>query len=366
MPTLVDVVTGAEPPKYTTELLRGLPKEFEVRYLRSKGYAPSQVGTLWRLVDHPRSVRRARRSGSILYVDSQLLAYVLSSRLAAPTVVTCYDLLQFRAEHDDPSYVSRRGFHRLYYRRLRRGLERAGRVVAVSEFVRSELLGIGLDPRRIMVVPMGVDLDRYRPRAEAECRAIRARYGIPQDRPVVLFVGTEHPRKNAEGLFRALARLDDPVPFLVKVGAPRQPQRGQLLRLAHELALEDRVRFLDRVPEEDLPTLDAAADVLVLPSFYEGFGLPPLEAMACGTPVAVSRTSSLPEVVGDAGAYFDPRDEGTIADTLRSVLTDRDLRKELSARGRERAAQFPWARSSAAFAEVLRAAPGPYAEKDLR
>ena len=147
-------------------------------------------------------------------------------------------------------------------------------------------------------------------------------------------------------MFRAFARValkNNAV--LVKVGLPRQPQRTDLVDLAGKLGIRDRVVFIDSVSEEKLPFIYGAADALVLPSFYEGFGLPPLEAMACGTPVIVSNTTSLPEVVGDAGVYVEPTDESGIAAAISRVLEDFALREELQIKGRARAAQFAWKRT---------------------
>jgi alpha-1,3-rhamnosyl/mannosyltransferase len=193
---------------------------------------------------------------------------------------------------------------------------------------------------------MGVDRASYRPRPEAETREVLSRYGIPTGLPGLLYVGTEHPRKNLTGLFRAFARLQSQTDaMLIKVGAPRAPQHAELERLASSLGIAGRVMSVESVSESDMPALYAAAHVLVLPSFYEGFGLPPLEAMACGTPVAVSRATSLPELVGDAGLYFDPRDERDLADALLRLLRSEDLRVELGTRGLERAKAYGWERT---------------------
>src|SRR5712691_10807893 len=144
-----------------------------------------------------------------------------------------------------------------------------------------------------------------RPRSARACARISAKYGIPPSRPIVLYVGTEHPRKNLDALLRAFAQVTSSA-VLVKVSVPRHPQHEILERLARSLGVASRVRSLEGVVGEDLPGLYGAADVLVLPSLTEGFGLPPLEAMACGTPVAVSNAGSLPDVVGNAGLLFDP------------------------------------------------------------
>jgi len=204
---------------------------------------------------------------------------------------------------------------------------------------------------------MGVDRSVYRVRERTEQVETLRRHALPADRPLVLFVGSEHPRKNAPGLLRAFAlaaRTTDAI--LVKVGPPRHPQREDLVNLVASLGLGDRVRFLDRVPEADLPPLYGAAAVLALPSFHEGFGLPLLEAMACGTPVLASDTSSMPEVVGDAGFLVNPEEDDEIAGALVRLLTERDLREELRARGLARAQSFSWDRTVQGLVETYRRA----------
>lgn len=341
----VDIVTGADPPSYTMEILTRLPSEIHARLIRGRGYTTTTTGKAYRLVHHPLAVRRSRRKGGILHVDTQLLAYVLALPVGPRTVVTCHDLAPFHAEYDDPSYVSRRHpLDRLYLRLLRSGLHRARCVVTVSEFVKAELASFGRR-RDVYVVSQGVDSDRFRPRGREECRAVLEKYGVRTHDPIVLYVGSEHPRKNLPGLLRSFARIRRPSTVLVKVGAPRHPQREELLRLTQTLGLNHRVAFVDRVEGQDLPFLYGAASAVVLPSFYEGFGLPPLEAMACGVAVAASNLPSVAEVCGDAVAYFDPHDETAIAAAIESLLSDGGLAEEIRARGRSRAQEFPWSRT---------------------
>lgn len=345
MTRAVDIVAGGQPASYSLETFRRLRDVADIRILISKGYASGALGTVYRLLDLPLRVAISRRRDAILHVDGQLLAHVLAWPSRGRTVLTCYDIIPLLPQYDDPSYVSRdRPVDSAYYRLLARGIRRANRVIAVSEHVRRDLVHLGVVDASIDVVPMGVNRQVFRPRGPTETRAVRAMYHIPSQRPFILFVGSEHPRKNMEGLLRAFARLSEEV-VLVKVGAPRYPQRVRYKRLATELGVRDRVLFIDEVAEDDLARLYASASGLVLPSFYEGFGLPPLEAMACGTPVAVSETTSLPEVVGDAGLYFDPHSDEQIEEALRALLTDEPTRKVLRDKGLERSAQFPWERT---------------------
>jgi len=362
----VDVVTGNEPPHYTLEFYRHLPATLGPRLLRSKGYGSSFTARLYRSFDHPRQVRRQRRRGSHLHIDTQMLAYLLRDRRLreeGPTVVTCHDVLQFLPRFQDPSYES--GEDRRGLDRLREGLQAADRIVAPSEHTKKDLVAQGFPAASIEVVPHGIDPGVFHPCDEADRRQVREKYRLPPDRPVVLFVGTEHPRKNLPALFRAFAAVKTDA-VLLKIGPPRQPQRRELESLATNLKIRERVVFLDSPATGDLPRLFAAADVLVLPSLYEGFGLPPLEAMASGTPVAVSRITSLPEVVRDAGLYFDPEKEDTISAAITRLLTDASLRETLRALGLARAAQFRWEDSIARLLRAYAAAESAWSSKRRR
>mgnify|MGYP005846244415 FL=1 len=215
---------------------------------------------------------------------------------------------------------------------------RADRVLADSEATRADLIRLlGTPPEKVEVLYSGVDA-RFRPEPEpGERERLRARYGL--DRPYVLSVGTLQPRKNFVRLIRAFARLRDTGRMLVIAGG-----RGWLYESVLEEASRhpDRVRILGFVEDADLPALYRGADLFVFPSFYEGFGLPVLEAMACGVPVVCSGVSSLPEVAGDAALLVDPEDEEGLSKAMQRVLEDEGLRREMAARGRARAARFTW------------------------
>jgi len=162
----------------------------------------------------------------------------------------------------------------------------------------------------------------------------------------VLSVGTLQPRKNFERLIEAHARLRASSKIdLVIAGGPGWMYEG-IFRRVEELELQGVVHFPGYVADEDLPALYSEADVFVFPSLYEGFGLPPLEAMACGTPVVTSNVSSLPEVVGDAALVVDPRDVGALAKAMEQVLGDASLRGAMVQRGLVQAQQFTWSRAA--------------------
>jgi len=257
-----------------------------------------------------------------------------------PTVLTVHDLI-FRhlPEHHKP-------LNRWYLRwALPLYCRRADRVIAVSEATRQDLLGAyDLPPEKVRVIHEAA-APRFRPTSDAEQAEVRARYGLPAR--YLLFVGTLEPRKNLTRLLRAWTALRrrGEVPPLVLVGA-----RGWLIdaffAALERSACREDVILPGYVADGDLPAVYGGATAFVFPSLYEGFGLPPLEAMACGTPVACSNVSSMPEVVGDAAVTFDPRDGAAMTEALRRIVRDADLRAELRTRGVQRAAQFSWARAA--------------------
>jgi glycosyltransferase involved in cell wall biosynthesis len=205
---------------------------------------------------------------------------------------------------------------------------------------------LDVEPNRVAVVYGGVDSGFHPIEDEATLQAARVKYGLFS--PFILYVGTIEPRKNLGRLLRAYTRLRAKykTPHRLVVAGGLGWLYQDVLREIDELASEHEVIFLGRVPDEDLPTLYSLADVFAFPSLYEGFGLPPLEAMACGVPVVCSNTSSLPEVVGDAGILVSPYDIDALSEAIAGLLEDPARRSELAARGRERARLFTWERSA--------------------
>ncbi|HBY45257.1 MAG TPA: glycosyltransferase family 1 protein, partial [Chloroflexi bacterium] len=211
------------------------------------------------------------------------------------------------------------------------------------------------DPERVVTVPNGVG-DEMRPLGADEVAAFRARQGLTG--PTLLFLGTLQPRKNLETLLRAWARTAGETGWQLVVAGAAGWHHEPIFDLARELGIADAVRFVGFVPPEDLPLWHNAADAFVYPSLYEGFGLPLLEAMACGTPVVTSETPALREVVGNAGLIVGPRDVPALAQALLQLAREPELREELAARGLRRASEFSWRRTAAETAAVYRAAAG--------
>jgi glycosyltransferase involved in cell wall biosynthesis len=235
-----------------------------------------------------------------------------------------------------------------------RFLRRAERVIVVSEHTRGDAIRFyDLDPERIDVIPEGVDTRFTQDVDPRTMPAVRKKYGLPER--FILHVGTIQPRKNLTTLVEAFGavRRRHPDVGLVIAGA-----KGWLFEEFFDhlrrSGLEAYVTLTGQVPDQDLPGLYRAAEIFAYPSVYEGFGLPPLEAMACGVPVACSNAASLPEVVGDAGLLLPPRDVGAWVSALDRLLGDPQLRADLSAKGLARARRFSWDTAAERTLEVYR------------
>jgi len=271
-----------------------------------------------------------------------------------PTVVTVHDLIFDRY----PAYMPR-SWARPYYRALMGwGIRRARRIIAVSRATAADLTRFyPTSQGKIAVIPEGVDPNFAPSIADDQLWSLCRRYHL--SRPFILTVGVRRPHKNLARLVTAFARLAaETAHDLVFVGPadPRFPDEARQAVAQH--GLNGRVHFLDWVPEADLPGLYALATLVVLPSLVEGFGLPALEAMACGTPVLAANASALPEVVGEAGVLVDPYDVEALTDAMRELLRDAALRLRLGEAGRKRAATFTWQeaarRTLQVYGEALR------------
>ncbi|MGC9469391.1 MAG: glycosyltransferase family 4 protein [Anaerolineae bacterium] len=257
-----------------------------------------------------------------------------------PTVLTVHDLIpQLLPEHHKP-------LNRWYLRwTMPLYCRRADHIIAVSEATRRDLIDLyQLPPEKITVIHEAA-APRFRPQPLAAQERVRDAYGLPER--FLLYVGTIEPRKNLERLLGAWTPLyqEGTVPPLVLVGKRGWLSDGFFESLEASPA-RSGVILTGYVPDADLPAIYSAATAFVWPSLYEGFGLPPLEAMACGTPVVCAKASSMPEVVGDAALLFAPEDEAALRAALRRIVGDGELREALRERGFTRAAAFSWARTA--------------------
>jgi len=253
-----------------------------------------------------------------------------------PTVLTVHDLI-FRHLPQHHKFLNR------WYLNLTMPLycRRATHIIAISECTRRDLTAAyGIVPEKVTVIREAAD-PRFHLQPPEAVAAARARYGLP-DR-YLLFVGTIEPRKNLHRLLAAFETIhaEGLSDGLVIVGK-RGWLCGDFFARLEKSPARDAVLFPGYVPDEDLPAVYAGAQGLVFPSLYEGFGLPVLEAMACGTPVVTSNASSIPEVAGDAALYFDPADVEAMVEAVRRLLCDAQLQRSMRTRGLTRAADFSW------------------------
>lgn len=271
---------------------------------------------------------------------------------AKKTVATVHDFAFMAPQPWHPKY-------RVEYfaKNFKKNIMRADRIITDSAFIKNEALGVlGVPQDKISAIPLGVDHEVFRKRDPNELRAFKDQRGLSE--PFILFVGTLEPRKNLRRLLEAYLDLPEPVKKgyrLVLAGSEGWNSDDLREILAK---MKDRVTYLGYLKTEEIACLYNLASLFVFPSLYEGFGLPPLEAMACGCPVVVSRAASLPEVCGDAAQYVDPEDARSISEGMHKVLSDEELRRRLSRAGEQRAQLFSWEsaakRTLAVFEEVLR------------
>lgn len=257
------------------------------------------------------------------------------------SVVTIHDLTFFL-------YPEMHLFHkRLFFRTMMRVATRhADALIAISHSTRADMLRIlRASPDKIQVIHYGVG-SHFRPINDSGILdAFCHRYRLP--RPFIVYVGNFEPRKNLPTLVRAFAHLvRDGMPHALVLTGTRGWKDKPIFTAVKELDLFAQVHFPGYIPQSELPMLYNAADLFVYPSLYEGFGLPVLEAMACGVPVVTSDIASMPEVTGDAAILIPPQDTDALADAMKSILTDSARRATLSAKGLARAREFSWERTA--------------------
>ncbi len=268
------------------------------------------------------------------------MAFVAPLRAPCPTVVTVHDL----------SFITRPRTHKVANRMYlalfaRWSCRRAARVIAVSEWTKRDIVTLlGVDAARIDVIPHGVHV-QFHPLPEAEVDTFRRANRIGSRS--IFFLGSLEPRKNLPALVDAFARVRARIPQAeLFIGGGQGWKYEPLYARIEALGLKEHVRFIGPVAQAELPLWYNACAVFAYPSLYEGFGLPALEAMACGIPVVASNAAALPEVVGDAGLMVAPDDVGGLADALTRVLGDGGLRRVTREKSLRRAAGFTWKRSA--------------------
>ncbi|NPV46444.1 MAG: glycosyltransferase family 4 protein [Armatimonadetes bacterium] len=304
--------------------------------------APWPRGYAWTWLAFPRALRAVK-------ADVAVLQYMAPQRLPCPFVTFIHDTV-WRSMPETFPWRDRLVLDTF----IPSTIAHAAAVCTGSHFAASEISRhYPHAAGKLHVVPYGVEA-RFRPVTDQqELRRVRAKYSLPER--FVLSVGVLQPRKNVEALVHAYQRL--PAPLRAQHGLVIVGKHGWLMKHLPALAREagPDVQFTGYADDEDLPALYTLAECFAYPSLYEGYGLPPLEAMACGTPVLTSNVASLPEVTAGAALCVDPTDVQSLQDGLQRMLTDTDLRRELVTRGLERAAGLTWGPAAQGLLGVLRA-----------
>ncbi len=267
---------------------------------------------------------------------------------AGRTVVTVHDFAFLKR----PEWLPR---DRAAYmkKNFRAKIGRADRVIVVSEFTKKEALDLlDIPEEKVRVVHNGFDSTTFRPYSPDELGPLREKYGLPER--FILFVGALEPRKNIESLIRAYLKLDERVRKGCKliIAGPGGWKNKVLMELIREQ--KEDIRWVGYMAGTELGELYNLAEAFIYPSFYEGFGIPLLEAMACGCPVVTSGAASMPEVCGDAACYVDPHDVEDISRGIHEVMSDDALRETMTRKGLERAGLFSWERSAREHLELFK------------
>ena len=302
------------------------------------------------IADHLLLANIVRQSGADIFFATDINSY-LAPQAGVKVVSMAYDLIPFifpEVMASQPLPV-RIGW-RVNFNKLRESTA----VIAISEATKKDLIHLyGIDPEKVTVIYPGMDhLLFNRANAENQSRQnqVLRRYGI--DGKFLLYVGDSEWRKNLRRVLEALAKIDTEI-RLVLVGK-RARTDAVLQCWIRELGLEGRVMTPGFVPDEDLPPLYGAAELFLFPSLYEGFGLPVVEAMACGCPVITSNVSSMPEIAGDAALLVDPADSGQIYESINKVLNEDDVKSALSDAGVRRSKFFSWEKSAKETIALMR------------
>jgi glycosyltransferase involved in cell wall biosynthesis len=329
--SLLRRLTGVE--RFTIQVLRQL--KGRVRVIQPPQALAGPLGHIWEQIYLPLAVRRS----AVLWSPANTGPLAVSRQ-----VITIHDLSPL----DHPQWFHP-AFVRLYHIMLPRLVAHSLAVVVPSRFTRERLLAYPWARQAaIFVIPAGVDRAFFYPRSPDEVDAVCLRYGLQGE--YFLTVGSLQPRKNLSALLAAWKTVAASRPHLslAVVGASASHFRSQDLE-----PTPSGVRFLGYVPDRDLPALYSGAQALVCPSLYEGFGLPLLEAMACGTPVAASNCGALPELAEGCSLLFDPRQPQAIADCLAGMADDPRLRGELACSGLERARGYDWGFTAWSILDVM-------------
>lgn len=358
---------------FAENILRKLPHSEDCDYQLNCftfGYKPEQLRSIEKFKQNGYVLRKCKWFNDILFrivsnfmnlpyylffgKDSNITVffnYIIPPGVKGRKVVFIYDMV-YKAH---PETVRSRTKYMLNSA-LKKSCDRADHIITISNFSKQEIIKyLKIPENKISIVNCGVDLSIFHPNYEEEeiLKTIK-KYRLPRN--YLLYLGTLEPRKNIERLVQAyfLLKTENPnVPKLVVAGGKGWLYTS-IFEIVKSLQMEQDIIFTDYVEQEDVPVLLKGALAFLFPSIYEGFGMPPLEAMACGTPVLVSNAASLPEVVGDAGIFVDPYSIESIKNGIEIMVKDENLRINLSRKGLQRAKRFTWDNSVKIFQSILK------------
>lgn len=329
---------------FTIFLGKDIESRFDWQWLKKQPNVSFQKGPWPMYWPHEQIIwpNILKRSRVDLFHSPYFVAPLFTWKSPPSVVITVHDLIFDRF----PEYMPK-AWSRPYYRLLMsRSARRANRIVAVSRSTASDLAQYyPISAGKITVIPEGVETSFHPVSDNSVINQIRQKYHLRN--PFILAVGARRPHKNMGRLVQAFANLTSDIPHdlvFIGPGDSRFPDEARYFSSVH--SLNGRARFLDWVPECDLATLYSMADMLVVPSLIEGFGLPALEAMACGTPVLAANRSSLPEVIGKAGLLVDPLSVVDLTQAIYRILMDVNLSSKMVKTGLERSSTFSWSQTA--------------------
>jgi glycosyltransferase involved in cell wall biosynthesis len=336
--------------KFTIDefMLDGARGELQKNGKRSAAKVPLPGPLAAKPVQWWRLARHLPRTGyDLWHFTNQSLSFIPRR----PAVITVYDLIELISPQEQLA--------RLAYRYLYRGIPDVAHIMCISNYTKQTVQKLYSVPdNKISVVPLAVSAHFTRlpnARESVAYQTFLLEHKLTPRHKIILYVGSEHPRKNLSTLVAAFAsvRQNHPEAVLVKVGEPGLAAgRARLLADLDDHGVRQHTRLIGNLNDDDLRFMYSIADVFVFPSTFEGFGLPPLEAMACGCPTVASKATSVPEVIGDGGLLCDPSDSDAFAADISRILSQPALARDLSRRGQQRAAQFTWQRAAAQTSAV--------------
>jgi len=330
--------------KASPEIISGFLKYKNVKLCRFR-YPNKVLNSYFRFLKYPKIDKMI---GDVDVFFSPNIIFSSLSRNCR-RIVTFHDLSFERY----PEFFSRK--RRLWHKTVTpsRLAKKADEIIAVSDSTKQDLVQLyNIDPKKIKVIYSGIE-ERFSPvENKEELRRVRKKYNLPEK--FILFLGTLEPRKNIEGLILAFDKLKQSKNLNLVIAGSKGWLYENIYKTAQKVNSSDNIKFIGYIDPEGKPALYSLAKLFVYPSFWEGFGFPPLEAMACGTPVITSNVSSLPEVIGEAGLLVDPYNINEIAEAMNQVLQGESLRTNLQKKGIERAREFSWGKTAKETLKVFR------------